>query len=159
MVRSSTPAVDPASGQSFSRTAVLRSKAWTLCPPSIAKAQIVFPDVGFRVGELRNLGVPGDSLAGILAWYSLIHLQPVELPAVLSEFARCIMPGGGLLLGFFEGAAVEAFPHAVTPAYYWPIDEMVQHLDAAGLETIETQTRVDPGHRPHAAIVARRTTT
>lgn len=56
----------------------------------------------------------------------------------------------------FDGTRVEAFPHAVTTAYFWPIEEMSQRLVAARFEVEATESRVDPGRRPHAAIVARR---
>ncbi|MBD1544477.1 hypothetical protein G9E11_19985 [Arthrobacter sp. IA7] len=58
------------------------------------------------------MGVPDGHLAGILAWYSLIHFEPAELPLILGEFARCVKPGGSVLLGFFDGPAGEPFPHA-----------------------------------------------
>ncbi|MCP2049098.1 UNVERIFIED_ORG: hypothetical protein J3D58_003170 [Paenarthrobacter nicotinovorans] len=74
---------------------------------------------------------------------------------MLGEFARCLMPGGGLLLGFFEGDAVEEFPHAVAPAYFWPLEEMSVRLQNAGLTVVSTHSRAEPGVRPHAAIVAR----
>jgi hypothetical protein len=62
------------------------------------------------------------------------------------------------LLGFFNGPAGESFPHAVTTAYYWSEDAMSQHLAAAGFEVLEVHVRTEPGNRPHAAIIAVRTT-
>ncbi|WP_159704411.1 bifunctional 2-polyprenyl-6-hydroxyphenol methylase/3-demethylubiquinol 3-O-methyltransferase UbiG [Arthrobacter sp. 18067] len=122
----------------------------------VATAQQRHPEVPFRVESLERLQTPDQSLAGILAWYSVIHTPPDDIGAVLSEFVRCIEPGGSLLLGFFEGKAVEAFPHAVTPAYFWPVGEMAARLLNAGLTVVSTHSRTDPGSRPHAAIVARR---
>lgn len=129
-----------------------------LVPEFVVRAKGRFPDVSFRVGNLRTLEVPDGSLGGILSWYSVIHTPPVEIRAALDEFARCITPGGSLLLGFFEGPAVESFDHAVVTAYRWPLHEMSRELSAAGFETIETYTRTGPGYRPHGAIVSRRLT-
>lgn len=74
----------------------------------------------------------------------------------LTEFARVIRPGGGLLVGFFEGPAVEPFDHAATTAYRWPTADFERELVVAGFEVIETHTRTSSGQRPHGAIVARR---
>ena len=122
----------------------------------IRQARKRFPTVPFRVASLDDLGVLDGYAVAILAWYSVIHLAPNDLPAVLHEFARCIAPGGSLLLGFFEGDTVEPFPHAVTTAYFWPIGEMSRQLEAAGFHVHAVDTRTDPGKRSHAARIAHR---
>jgi SAM-dependent methyltransferase len=127
-----------------------------LVPRFVTLARSRFPDSSFRVAELDELGVPDRSVAGILSWYSIIHTVPEDVPRILGEFARCLCDGGSLLLGLFEGPRVEAFPHAVTTAYFWSIEEMSQRLADAGFHVEATENRVDPGARPHAAIVARR---
>jgi hypothetical protein len=65
--------------------------------------------------------VEDASLGGILAWFSLIHTDPDQIGAPLTEFARGTRPGGGLLIGIFEGAELAPFDHAVTTAYFWPV--------------------------------------
>ncbi|MFC4004348.1 class I SAM-dependent DNA methyltransferase [Prauserella oleivorans] len=127
-----------------------------LVPRFVDIARSRFPGAAFRVGELDDLGVPDGSVAGILSWYSVIHADPGLVPGILGEFARCLGDGGSLLLGMFEGPRVEPFPHAVTTAYFWSIGEMSQRLREAGFHVEATESRVDPGRRPHAAIVARR---
>jgi len=122
----------------------------------IVQARTRFPDVPFRVASLADLGGKDGCAGAILAWYSVIHLAPTEIQSALREFARCLTPGGSLLLGFFEGDAVAQFPHAVTTAYFWPVGEMSAQLEAAGFQVREVHTRTDPGSRPHAAIVAQR---
>lgn len=117
-----------------------------------------FSPIPFRVATLEALPADDGALAAILSWYSLIHTPPHEVPALLKEFARCIRPDGTLLLGFFEGGHIEAFDHAVVTAYYWPVPLMHDELAAAGFDIVETHTRVDPGQRPHAAIIAHRRT-
>ncbi|MBC7724262.1 MAG: class I SAM-dependent methyltransferase [Burkholderiaceae bacterium] len=113
-------------------------------------------DVPFRLASLKDLGVEPRSVDAILAWYSVIHLTPSEVPPVLGEFARCLAPGGRLRLGFFDGDTVEPFSHAVTNAYFWPVARMREQLELAGFQVVAVPTRTDPGARPHAAIVATR---
>ncbi|MFC6089751.1 class I SAM-dependent DNA methyltransferase [Saccharothrix lopnurensis] len=127
-----------------------------LVPRFVDMARSRFPDSSFRVGRLDELGVPDRSLGGILSWYSIIHTAPEDVPRVLGEFARCLRGGGGLVLGLVEGPRVEPFPHAVVTAYHWPVEEMSRRLAEAGFRVEATTSRVDPGKRPYAAIVARR---
>jgi ubiquinone/menaquinone biosynthesis C-methylase UbiE len=124
-------------------------------PAFIKQAEASFPGIQFRVASLTSLGVPDGYASGILAWYSLIHFAPDQVPAVLRELARYLARGGLLLLGLFEGDQLARFPHAVTPAYSWPVGALTRVLSAAGFEMISHQRRTDPGHRPHAAISAR----
>ncbi|SEE31928.1 Methyltransferase domain-containing protein [Arthrobacter alpinus] len=125
-----------------------------LVPEFIESARLRFPDVSFRVSSLRTLDEADGSLNGVLAWYSLIHLPPAELPSVLSELARVLSPQGHLLVGFFDGEPAEPFDHAVAPAYYWSVDQMSSLVHAAGFAVIDTEARQDSGSRPHAAISA-----
>jgi hypothetical protein len=51
-------------------------------------------------------------------------------PGSRREFSRVIKPGGTLLVGFFEGPAVDKFAHAVTPTYRWPVDRSARSWNA-----------------------------
>ncbi|WP_174562988.1 class I SAM-dependent methyltransferase [Rhodococcus maanshanensis] len=127
-----------------------------LVPEFVGRARLEYPDLTFEVGGFEALHAATGSLGGVLSWYSLIHHRPQEIRTPLAEFARVIRPGGGVLVGFFEGAAVGPFDHAVTTAYRWPVAELGQELVTAGFEVIETHTRTGSGYRPHGAIAARR---
>lgn len=115
-----------------------------------------YPDGRYRAGRAEDLGVGGESLSGVLAWFSLIHTPPESIDAPLAEFARCLGPGGSLLIGFFDGPAREPFDHAVTTAYYWSLDALAERIERAGFSVTDAQTRTDPGVRPQGVIVARR---
>ncbi len=127
-----------------------------LVPEFVERARQQYPDLSFEVGDFEALDVATTSLGGVLSWYSLIHHDPRTIEVPLAEFARVIRPGGGLLVGFFEGATVSAFGHAVTTAYRWPVAELGRALVTAGFEVVETHTRTGHDHRPHGAISARR---
>ncbi|MFR9732044.1 class I SAM-dependent methyltransferase [Saccharopolyspora sp. MS10] len=125
-------------------------------PEFVGAARERFPEVRFREGAAERLGVADSSVAGVLAWYSLIHVRPDRIADAFAEFARVVEPGGGLLVGFCRGPEVEPFDHAVTTAYFWPIDRLSRAIEQAGFTVAARETRADPGARPHGAIVARR---
>jgi len=123
----------------------------------IAHARSTHPDGRYHVGSLHSLDAADHSLAGILAWYSLIHLPPPDLDGVLAEFRRAISPSGTLVLGLFDGGTEEvaAFDHKVVTAYRWPFDEVSTRLARAGFTEVERLRRPgDDRHRPHGAIAA-----
>ncbi|MET3207044.1 hypothetical protein ABIB17_003957 [Arthrobacter sp. UYEF6] len=120
----------------------------------IKQAEASFPGIPFRVASLTSLGVPEGYASGILAWYSLIHFAPDQVPSILRELARRLTPCGLLLLGLFEGYEIARFPDVVSPAYSWPVAALTMMLCAAGFETILHQKQTDPGYRPHTAISA-----
>lgn len=91
-----------------------------------------FPDGRYETGSMRHSGVPDGSVAGMLVWYSLIHLPPAELDEVLPELRRSLVVGGTLVVGFFDGTDIAECDHAVTRAYYVPVEEMSLRLDRAG---------------------------
>jgi len=122
----------------------------------IESAQATYPGPRYRVGQAEALGVTEGSLGGVLAWYSLIHIAPEQIGDALTEFARCIRPGGGLALGFFAGSKLEPFEHAITTAYYWPLDLLAATVERADFTITHAELRTDPGVRTHGAILARR---
>lgn len=126
-------------------------------PAFVDHARSAHPGIPFDVGDLAHLPFPDGSLGGVLAWYSVIQHEPDDLTSVLGEFARVLRPGGGLLMGFFTGATLEPFDHAVTTAWRWPPAALAEVLTAAGFDVLETHTRTVPGGRPrpHGALLAR----
>lgn len=122
-------------------------------PEFVEYAQRTFPGVRYQVGDSSSL--PRGS-AGILAWYSLIHLAPAELADVLGQLFTALRPGGQLLVGFFRGDRVERFDHAVHPAWRWPMTMINKALEDAGFHVGDAQCREDEGVSPHGSVWARR---
>src|SRR5829696_5730527 len=71
-----------------------------LVPEFIDHARVTHPDGRYALGSMHQLPVPDRSVAGILAWYSLIHLPPDDLDGVLAELRRAMAPAGTLVVGF-----------------------------------------------------------
>lgn len=130
----------------------LRARGVDLVPAFVAEAAARFPECPFEVASIERLPFEDDTFEGVLAWYSLIHLEPARLVRVLTELRRVVRPGGVLLTGFFTGERPEPFAHGVTTAYVWPIDEFVRRLGESGFAVDDHETRIRPGKRPHASI-------
>lgn len=127
-------------------------------PEFIAHARGVskVPNLSFEVMDMAHTPYTDGSFAGILAWYSLIHTPPAQLPGTLTEFYRLLHPGGNLLLGMFLGEHGLHFAHAVTTAYYVSVPEFSALCEKAGFTVEEVHTRSTGRHRDHLAIVARK---
>ncbi|AND17959.1 class I SAM-dependent methyltransferase [Rathayibacter tritici] len=121
-------------------------------PEFVALARARFPEASFRLGSARDLDL--DGLVGVLAWYSLIHLPPAELPPAVAALAERLRPGGGLIIGFFEGPRTEVFAHAVAPAWFHPLAAMRALAEQAGLEVTHALRRSAPGTRDHGELIA-----
>ncbi|WP_155387997.1 class I SAM-dependent methyltransferase [Catellatospora paridis] len=121
----------------------------------IAHAKATHPDGSYRLGSMNSLDVGDGAIAGILAWYSLIHLPPPDLDVVLATFRKMMAPGGTLVVGFVHGEELSAFDHKVATAYRWPVDEFSARLARAGFTEVERLHRPgDDTQRPQAAIAA-----
>lgn len=116
-------------------------------------ARRAHPGVPFRLGAIADLDEPEDAgrWSGILAWYSLIHMDRREMAAALETLRRALTEDGSVLVSFFTGPRLEAFDHPVARAYRWPIRDMADALTAAGFEV--TGHRTHPGGQ-HASLSA-----
>jgi 2-polyprenyl-3-methyl-5-hydroxy-6-metoxy-1,4-benzoquinol methylase len=128
-----------------------------LVPEFIGHARASHPGPEFRLGSMTDVHAPEHSVAGVLSWYSTIHVPPAELGGVLTGFRRFLAPSGTLVLGYFEGDdEVASFDHAVVEAYRWPADLLSQRLAETGFVEVERlQRRVaERPDRKFAAIAA-----
>jgi SAM-dependent methyltransferase len=74
-----------------------------LSPVMIDVARRDHPGLRFEVGSMTELDFPAASVAGLLAWQSLIHIPDDEIPTVFGHFHRALRPGGPLQLLFHVG--------------------------------------------------------
>jgi SAM-dependent methyltransferase len=132
-----------------------------LSPEMVAQARRRHPGLDFQVGTMTALDLPDDSVAGLVAWYSIIHLPPADLPAVFAEFARVLAPGGRLQLAFQAGAgSVEiehAYGHDVSATdYRLDPDVVAGLLRSAGFTVLVRQLRgrLGPETTPQAFLLA-----
>jgi SAM-dependent methyltransferase len=57
-------------------------------PAMIELARQEYLDLRFDEGSMLALDIADGTLGGILAWYSIIHTPPEDLPVIFAEFAR-----------------------------------------------------------------------
>lgn len=118
-----------------------------LSPAMIEQARRCHPDLDFQVGQMTALDLPPGEAAGLVAWYSLIHIPPDEHPAVLTGFRRVLAPGGHLLLAFHAGDERRHITHAyghsglAYDAYRLPPERLEQQAIHAGFRPVARLTR------------------
>jgi len=72
-------------------------------PGMIRVAAELNPGIDFRVGDMNRLDLPDASLSGVVAFYSIVHFDSVELGRVLHEIRRVLVLGGLALVSFHVG--------------------------------------------------------
>ena len=74
-----------------------------ISPGMLREAGVIAPTAPRTAGDMRQLPFADQSVAGICAMYSVIHLPPDERPHVFREFHRVLQPAGVALVGFHVG--------------------------------------------------------
>ena len=117
-----------------------------LSPNMIGKAKTFFPDVSFETGDFFHLPYSNDSVAGILAFYCIVHLQSDQLKTAFTEWLRVLTTGGRLFVGFHigeESVYVEKFLDTDANLEFspFPVDTVQTALKRSGFKNLETHVR------------------
>jgi ubiquinone/menaquinone biosynthesis C-methylase UbiE len=115
-----------------------------LSPGMIEVARRDHPDLDFRVGSMTALEVADASVAGVVSWWSIIHLPRDVVPQAFAEFYRVLAPGGVLLMGFHVG---EESTHKTSGYGGHPMNIYVHRWTAPAL----TELAVAAGFAPYLA--------
>jgi ubiquinone/menaquinone biosynthesis C-methylase UbiE len=75
-----------------------------LSPNMVEEARRRQPDTRFIVGNMLALDFPDETLAGIAAFYSLIHIPRERVGEALGEWRRVLKPGGRVLAACHRGS-------------------------------------------------------
>jgi ubiquinone/menaquinone biosynthesis C-methylase UbiE len=119
------------------------------------------PGISFKTGNMLSLELESDSLAGIVAFYSIIHVARDEVVNALSEMKRVLEPGGRLLLAFHLGDEDlhldEWWGEPVSVDFvFFQIEEMKKYLERAGLvieQIIEREPYRDVEHQSRRCYI------
>jgi SAM-dependent methyltransferase len=108
-----------------------------ISPEMVAVARRLTPEIAFRQGTMLALDVEDGAWGGIVAFYSVIHLPPADLPLAFAEFHRVLRPGGLVLLSVHVGeerVRSDEFlgkPVAIDVYFYQP-EDLERQLREAG---------------------------
>jgi SAM-dependent methyltransferase len=112
-----------------------------LSPGMVAMARRDHPGIRFDVGSMTDLDVADASMAGVIAWFSIIHVPDDAVRTAFREFRRVLRPEGVLLLGFYVGDETKVKTrgyggHPMKVNVHWrPLERVAGWLDGAGLRT------------------------
>src|ERR1700722_14932978 len=67
-----------------------------LSPGMLKVARREHPELRFDLGSMTDPAPADASMAGLVCWYSLIHVPDEEASAVFDHFRRVLRPGGPL---------------------------------------------------------------
>lgn len=144
----------------------LPARGIDLSPAMVDRARRAHPGVAFDVGEMGALDAADGSVAGLVAWYSLIHVPAGQRQDVVHEFSRVLRPGGHALLAFQVGEDTlhldEVFGQPVSLDFHrLQPDDVVALLERAGFAVTARLVRApDPGsvaaRIPQGFLMARR---
>jgi SAM-dependent methyltransferase len=96
-----------------------------------------YPGVEFRDGDLLDLPAADGEFGAVVALYSVIHLEPAELPRAFEEMSRVLRPGGRALVAFHIGDEVrhmdEWWGHDVdVDFHFFETADVVTAMEGAG---------------------------
>lgn len=125
----------------------------------LAEARRLNPDLQFVQSSMLALGLGAETLAGIAAFYCIIHIPRSQVVAALAEMRRALQRGGCLLITFHLGTEdshhEELFGRPVSlDVALFTTAEMTGYLEAAGLHAEEVRER-DP-YPPEVEYQSRR---
>jgi ubiquinone/menaquinone biosynthesis C-methylase UbiE len=112
----------------------------------VKQAASLNPAIFFRQGDMLSLPVPDQSWAGIVAFYSIIHIPRAKVVSVLQEFKRVLQPGGLLLLAFHRGQEIRHFDElwgaqVSLDFIFFERLEMEGYLQSTGFDLLNTYER------------------
>jgi len=87
-----------------------------------------------RTGDMRNLdGIESDSMAAVLSFFAIHHLDPEDVLLALRESWRVLGPGGQLVVAAWEGTGpIDYGGEADVLALRYTRDEIVAWAETAG---------------------------
>jgi SAM-dependent methyltransferase len=130
-----------------------------LSPEMIAEAAASHPGIAFRAADMFVLPHEPASLAGIVAFYAIVHLRSDELVAPFREFARVLAPGGLAAVAFHAGETTihvdELFGCETSLDFMFHAPAAVER--ALGEASFVIEARLDREPYPDAEHPSRRT--
>jgi ubiquinone/menaquinone biosynthesis C-methylase UbiE len=123
-----------------------------ISPVMLDVARRLNPKLRFEQGDMLRLPFPDSSFAGIVAFYSIIHIERPRITDALRELYRILEDGGHLLLSFHVGEGEvhrdeyysqsgQKGPQIAFHATLFAIDELERYLEDASYKVEESLDR------------------
>ncbi|GAB05721.1 methyltransferase domain-containing protein [Gordonia amarae] len=130
-------------------------------PAMLAHARRGYPGLSFVDADAWASEVALEDCSGVIARFSLIHVEPQQVRQILASWFRRLTEGSLVLIACqgSDNPGVHEFDHAVARAWRWHPDTLADALTSAGFtEVFRTVSRPGEGfHRfPEVHIVAKR---
>ena len=69
----------------------------------LEQARTIHPEIYFRKGNILALEFENDSIAGVVAFYAIVHLTKEQVEIAFREVFRVLQPGGIFLFTYHVG--------------------------------------------------------
>jgi ubiquinone/menaquinone biosynthesis C-methylase UbiE len=69
----------------------------------LEQARIIHPEIHFRRGNILELEFENDSIAGVVAFYAIVHFAEEQVRIAFREVFRVLQPGGIFLFTYHIG--------------------------------------------------------
>ena len=114
----------------------------------LEQARSAHPGIHFRPGNMLKLECAGNSIAGVVSFYAIIHFTREEVGTTFREIFRVLQPGGIFLLAYHLGDETLHFNEFLgkkidIEVTFFPAEFISGCLQKTGFEKIETIER-DP---------------
>jgi ubiquinone/menaquinone biosynthesis C-methylase UbiE len=110
-------------------------------------ARSKYPEIDFRLGDMRKLEFDKNEFDGIIAACSLIHIPKRDIPSTLNQFAGFLKHGGAVYILLQSGKSEELFvnePFKPDEKLFVNVissDEIERLLQDAGFEIVHKHER------------------
>ena len=120
--------------------------ALDLSSAMVDEAKRLFPGLRAVLGDMLDLPYVNGSLAGVVAFYSIIHFSDEQLEQAFKEMTRVLKTGGYVALAFHVGDDTVHREQwwdmpVVLDSRFLPVDLVTRLLAKAGLEVISSEER------------------
>ena len=108
----------------------------------LEQARTIHPKIHFRKGNLLELEFENDSIAGVVAFYAIVHFTEEQVGVAFREVFRVLQPGGIFLFTYHIGEETihidEFLGKKVDIDFmFFPTDFIFSCLKDSGFEKIE----------------------